>query len=111
LQSIDNVSKKQQARARLCEIAVQALSVTGFCAVAAIAAHAQSDPFTNNATTWQSTFCGPLAKTLVVIGAVLIGAPMALNKPGDHKQGFINLGVGGSLVLGAQTVITTFFNN
>jgi len=94
-------------RGRIMTVRVVTLAVL----VNAVAAAAYGqDPITTNATTWQTILCGTVAKVIVIAATILTGAPMALNQPGDHKKGIIGLLVGSSLILGAQTAVTSYWS-
>jgi len=81
--------------------------VVALCVFAVAKAHAQ-DPLTSNAASWTSTLTGGFAKSIVTIGILLAGAPMALGQAGDHKAKLTGAMIGGALVLGAQQALSYF---
>ena len=81
--------------------------VLGLFLVCATKAHAQ-DVLSTDAASWTSTLTGGFARSIVTIGILLAGAPMALGQAGDHKKTLTGAMIGGALVLGAQSALSYF---
>lgn len=94
-------------RARRIRMAGKTLYILGMFLSCAVAAHAQADPFTNTAQTWEAMLTGTFAQMVTVSGIVLAGVPLVTGQAGDHKGKLIGAIIGGATVLCAQRIVST----
>ena len=83
----------------------------GICLCAATAAHAQSDPFSATATTWETMLTGTFAQMVTVSGIVISGIPLVTGQAGDHKGKLLGTAVGGVIVLAAQRIVSSLLSS
>lgn len=79
----------------------------GICLCAATTAHAQSDPFSSTAQTWETMLTGTFAQMVTVSGIVIAGIPLVTGQSGDHKGKLLGTAVGGVIVLAAQRIVSS----
>jgi len=83
----------------------------GLCLCAATAAHAQSDPFSATATTWETMLTGTFAQMVTVAGVVVSGIPLVTGQAGDHKGKLLGTAIGGVIVLAAQRIVSSLLSS
>lgn len=103
----DEQPEVQSGRARSIRFAGRSIYVLGIVLSCAVAAHAQADPFTNTAQTWEAMLTGTFAQMVTVAGIAMAGVPLVTGQAGDHKGKLIGTIIGGATILCAQRIVST----
>lgn len=103
----DEQPEVTSTRARRVRFAGRSLYVVGMMLSCAVAAHAQADPFTQTAQTWETMLTGTFAQMVTVAGIAMAGVPLVTGQAGDHKKTLIGTIIGGATVLCAQRIVSS----